>query len=126
MPPLVLLTALGNLQSEHLLGEEAMMNEFLRKMLNDKPGMAKASPAGPGFIHQGFEQDQLFKASYEHSGGGDCRDCDPNEKVQRGARDSTTASSRLGTRLSRMLLSGTGSLSTPGGDASVSRWKRLG
>lgn len=89
MPPQVLLAALGNLQSEHLLGDEAKMNEYLRKMLKDKPGMARTNQTGPGFIYQGSEHDQLFKASYEHSGGGDCHDCDPNEKIQRGPRDST-------------------------------------
>jgi nucleoside phosphorylase len=84
MPPPVLLHALANLQAEHE-SEEPMMNEFLRKMLKDKPRMANA---GPGYIHQGFEHDQLFKASYEHTGGRDCRSCDPNQEVQRDARDS--------------------------------------
>jgi nucleoside phosphorylase len=86
MPPPVLLHALANLQAEHE-AEEPMMNEFLSKMLKDKPRMAKA---GPGYIHQGFENDQLFKASYEHTRGDhDCRGCDPNGEVQRCARDST-------------------------------------
>ncbi|KAK4220523.1 hypothetical protein QBC38DRAFT_540511 [Podospora fimiseda] len=84
-PPRVLLHALGNLQAEHELGE-CMMNEFLRKMLQDKPHMATADP---GYIHQGFEHDQLFEASYDHAGGRDCRGCDANQKVQRDARNST-------------------------------------
>jgi nucleoside phosphorylase len=84
MPPPVLLHALANLQAEHE-SEEPMMNEFLSKMLKDKPRMAKASP---GYIYQGFEHDQLFKASSEHTGGRDCRGCDTNQEVQRDARDS--------------------------------------
>ena len=84
MPPPVLLHALANLQAEHE-SEEPMMNEFLSKMLKDKPRMAKADP---GYVHQGFEHDQLFKASYEHRGGRDCRGCHPNQEVLRNARDS--------------------------------------
>ena len=57
MPPLVFLHALANLQAEHEW-KEPMMNEFLMKMLEDNPRMKKA---GPGYIHQGFKHDQLFK-----------------------------------------------------------------
>ncbi|KAK3997805.1 nucleoside phosphorylase domain-containing protein [Cladorrhinum sp. PSN332] len=85
MPPLAVLYALAKLQAEHE-SEEPMMNEFLSKMLADKPRMAKKSP---GYVHQGFEHDKLFKASYEHTGGRDCRGCDANQEVQRDARDLT-------------------------------------
>ncbi|KAK3332773.1 ankyrin repeat protein [Cercophora scortea] len=70
IPPPVLLHALANLRAEHE-AEEPMMNEFLSKMLRDKPRMAKS---GPGYIHMG---------------GCDCRGCDPNRKVPRVVRDST-------------------------------------
>ena len=59
MPPPVLLHFLANLQAEHE-AEEPMMHEFLGKMLEDKPRMAKA---GSGYIDQGFEHGQLFKTT---------------------------------------------------------------
>ncbi|KAG7288157.1 hypothetical protein NEMBOFW57_007682 [Staphylotrichum longicolle] len=71
MPPAVLLNALSNLQANHEM-EEPLMNEFLSKMLTDKPRMARA---GYGYIHQGFEHDQLFN-----------EECDT---VPRPARNST-------------------------------------
>ena len=51
--------------------------------------MAKSTKTVPGFVHQGFENDRLFKTSYDHTGGRDCRGCDLNEEVQRDARDLT-------------------------------------
>ncbi len=42
-----------------------------------------------GYVHQGFENDRLFKSTYEHVQGADCRKCDLNEEIQREKRDST-------------------------------------
>ncbi|EQL01645.1 Nucleoside phosphorylase domain protein [Ophiocordyceps sinensis CO18] len=85
MPPPVLLHALGKLRAEHEF-EEPMVSKSLSKMLGDKPRMAKSRP---GYVHQGFENDRLFPASYEHAGALDCRSCDPDKQVQRDMRDST-------------------------------------
>ena len=92
MPPPVLLHALSKLQAEHE-SEEPMIPSILSKMLKDKPRMAKQ---GPGYIHQGFENDQFFKASYEHADGPNCHGCDPDKEIRRDARDSTDPETHYG------------------------------
>lgn len=51
--------------------------------------MTKSAKTNPGFVHQGFKNDRLFKVSYDNAGGRDCRGCDPNEEIQRDERDAT-------------------------------------
>jgi len=87
MPPRVLLHALANLQAEHEVAGSRLPH-LLTEMWKANPPMVKSTKLAPGFVHQGFENDRLFKASYKHTGGGNCRDCDSNEEVQRDARDS--------------------------------------
>ena len=70
-PPEVLLHALGNLQAQHIL-EPPRVLEYLEEMMTRYPRLAKQ-----GYVHQGFENDHLFKTT------------DPNEEVQRENRDST-------------------------------------
>jgi nucleoside phosphorylase len=87
MPPPVLLHALANLQAEHRIAGSKLPG-LLEEMWKSNPPMAKSTKLVPGFVHQGFENDRLFKTSYDHTGGRDCRGCDLNEEVQRDARDS--------------------------------------
>ncbi|KAE8371840.1 Pfs, NACHT and ankyrin domain protein [Aspergillus bertholletiae] len=70
-PPEVLLRALGNLQAQHEL-ESPRVREYLEEMITRYPRLAKQ-----GYVHQGFENDQLFKTT------------DPSEEVRRERRDST-------------------------------------
>ncbi|KAE8371231.1 nucleoside phosphorylase domain-containing protein [Aspergillus bertholletiae] len=70
-PPEVLLRALGNLQAQHKL-ESPRVREYLEEMITRYPRLAKQ-----GYVHQGFENDQLFKTT------------DPSEEVRRERRDST-------------------------------------
>ncbi|KAK4232828.1 putative vegetative incompatibility protein, partial [Achaetomium macrosporum] len=88
MPPPVLLHALANLQAEHFV-TGAKLPTLLKDMWMANPLMAKSTKSAPGFVYQGRENDRLFKASYKHAGGRDCRGCDPHEELQRDMRDST-------------------------------------
>lgn len=83
-PPEVLLKALANLQAQHEL-EPCRVPDFLKEMVECYPKLAKSKH---GYVHQGFQSDRLFLSTYEHVGGADCRNCDPNEEIQREKRDS--------------------------------------
>ncbi len=88
MPPQVLLHALAHLQAEHLVAG-SKLPALLSDMWRANPPMAKSTKSVPGFVHQGCENDRLFKASYKHNGDRDCRGCDLHEELQRDARDLT-------------------------------------
>lgn len=85
-PPEVLLKALANLQAQHEL-EPPRVPDFLKEMVACYPKLAKSKYGG--YVHQGFENDRLFKSTYNHVQCADCRSCDPNEEIQREERDST-------------------------------------
>lgn len=87
-PPLVLLSALSNLQSEHNLGE-SKVSEFLEAMWQKWPRMASSKSAkSPSYTHQGFENDKLFRAEYAHvDNNAICRNCEPSQQVSRSKRD---------------------------------------
>ncbi|KAK6525205.1 hypothetical protein TWF694_005351 [Orbilia ellipsospora] len=87
-PPSVLLHALANIQAEHHIAESEVP-ELLEKMWAANPGMKKSTRAVPGFVHQGLENDLLFKAEYSHVGSQYCCKCDQTEVIQRDMRDST-------------------------------------
>ncbi|KAF4978334.1 hypothetical protein FZEAL_5256 [Fusarium zealandicum] len=87
MPPMVLLHALAGLQAEHEM-DGSQVPELLQAMWTSHPRMARPSGGLPGYVHQGFENDRLFKASYNHSGN-TCDDCDPLCEIERDLRDTT-------------------------------------
>ncbi|KAK6343369.1 hypothetical protein TWF730_010960 [Orbilia blumenaviensis] len=87
MPPAVLLNALSNLQAEHCIAEP-QIPELLEAMWKSNPKMKKSSKTNPGFLHQGFENDRLFKSAYVHIDGRDCRGCDNSEEIEREGRES--------------------------------------
>lgn len=70
-PPEILLHALANLQSQHIL-EAPKMLEYLEETMKRYPRLAKQ-----GYVHQGFENDRLFETT------------DPSKEIQREDRDST-------------------------------------
>jgi nucleoside phosphorylase len=72
-PPEVLLKALSRLQAVHER-KPSKVPAFLEKMARDNPKMAKSRY---GYVHQGFENDRLFKAT------------NLTEEIQREERDST-------------------------------------
>lgn len=88
MPPQVLLHALGNLKAERRV-TGSKLPILLQDMWTAHPPLAKSTKSEPGFVYQGCENDRLFKASYIHAGGRDCRGCDPHEEIKRDMRDST-------------------------------------
>ncbi|KAI0965301.1 Pfs, NACHT and ankyrin domain protein [Xylaria arbuscula] len=87
MPPPVFLHALANLQADHHISPPRV-SDILEEMGKANPRMVKSTKSNPGFVHQGFENDRLFKPSCDHTGGRDCRGCDPKEEIQRYSRDS--------------------------------------
>lgn len=90
MFPPVLLQALSNLQAEHESGGSS-----IPELLESMPRKKKPQRAN-GYIHQGVENDRLFKSSYNHEPGNDCRSCNEAEAVQRDERDSTDPETHYG------------------------------
>ncbi|KAJ5641187.1 hypothetical protein N7490_005187 [Penicillium lividum] len=88
LPPRVLLQALASLQAEHEMGE-SRVPEFLRAIPRKKIGAPNGSKRQNDYFHQGFENDRLFRSSYNHIAGHDCRSCDATEEIERDERDST-------------------------------------
>ncbi|KAJ6006651.1 Pfs NACHT and Ankyrin domain protein [Penicillium sp. IBT 35674x] len=95
-PPMVLLNALSSIQANHER-KDSKIPCFLQKMLKENPKMSKISKQNPGYIHQGFENDRLFKASCGHIPGPNCRGCGTAGEVQRDPRDSTDPVLHYGT-----------------------------
>jgi nucleoside phosphorylase len=87
-PPTVLLNALAGIQADHER-KDSKVPSFLQEMLEKNPKMRKKSKQNPGYAHQGFENDRLFNASYDHAPGLDCKGCDANSEIQRDPRDTT-------------------------------------
>ncbi|KAL4745562.1 nucleoside phosphorylase domain-containing protein [Aspergillus terricola var. indicus] len=87
-PPTVLLNALSSIQANHER-KDSKVSVFLQEMLEKNPKMGKKSKQNPGYIYQGSDNDRLFKASYDHVPGPDCRGCDAASEVQRDPRDNT-------------------------------------
>lgn len=95
-PPTVLLNALTSIQADHER-KDSKVPYFLQKMLENNPKMGKRSKHNPGYVHQGFDNDRLFKATCDHVPGPDCRGCDTANEVQRDSRDSTDPEIHYGT-----------------------------
>lgn len=89
-PPEALLAAISKLKSAHIRGKFKMPG-FLAQMLETCPHMATENlPKRPSYLHQGLENDILFKAECTHiAGQGDCRRCDPSQQVLRKPRQTT-------------------------------------
>lgn len=95
-PPMVLLNALGGIQAYHER-KNSKVPSFLQEMLEKNPKMGKRSKKSPGYIHQGFDNDRLFKSQYDHIPGPNCRSCDIANEVQRDTRDTTDPEIHYGT-----------------------------
>ncbi|KGO60646.1 NACHT nucleoside triphosphatase [Penicillium expansum] len=95
-PPTVLLNALSKIQAYHER-KDSKIPCFLQEMLEKNPKMGKRTKQSPGFIHQGFDNDRLFKALCNHIPGPDCRGCDKADEVQRDTRDTTNPDIHYGT-----------------------------
>ncbi|KAL4788114.1 pfs domain-containing protein [Aspergillus varians] len=79
-PPHVLLSTVRRLRARHI-----QVGSSIPKMLS---GMVSRYPKmkRTGYIHQGVENDRLFRAKSQHHGGLDCRACDSKGIVLRPAR----------------------------------------
>ncbi|KAJ5660357.1 Pfs NACHT and Ankyrin domain protein [Penicillium longicatenatum] len=95
-PPLVLLNALSSIQAEHER-KDSKIPCFLQEMLEKNPKMGKRTNQNPGYFHQGFDKDRLFKSSCDHVPGSDCQGCDTTGEVQREPRDTTEPDIHYGT-----------------------------
>ncbi|KAJ3493988.1 hypothetical protein NLG97_g4368 [Lecanicillium saksenae] len=87
-PPRVLLNALASLQADHMISP-SKVPDILEQGLRSNPQMARARNNIPAFVHQGFENDRLFKSAYRCIGGFNCRNCDAAELVAREKRETT-------------------------------------
>lgn len=88
MPPQVLLQALANLQAEHELGD-SKISKFLEAIPPKKSRGINSTQRYLDYVHQGIENDRLFKSSCSHVIGQDCRNCNKAERVERDERDTT-------------------------------------
>ncbi|KAL2010787.1 hypothetical protein VTN00DRAFT_3505 [Thermoascus crustaceus] len=87
MPPEALLKALAKLQAQHEI-QPSKIPGFLQEMIKRNPQMAKSRPGRPSYMHQGEENDRLFKATSPHVDGFGCRNCDPDQEIPQDNRDS--------------------------------------
>ncbi|KAF3147186.1 hypothetical protein TWF703_000026 [Orbilia oligospora] len=80
-PPMMLLTALSNLEALHDI-VNSKGSEYISDMLSRSPGLApKYSPCDPA-------TDILYQAEYDHPQGEDtCAKCDPSQIVKRNPRN---------------------------------------
>jgi hypothetical protein len=78
-PPLLLLHALQELRTFDIT-DGVNLEESLSLMIRNKPRMAEH------FQYQGIENDQLFKATYDHQGDETCEECDADSVVPRTPR----------------------------------------
>jgi nucleoside phosphorylase len=99
-PPEVLLKALANLQADHERRGSKVSN-FLEDMVTCNPGLAKRKD---GYVYQGFANDRLFEATYNHVLGANCRNCNRGRQIQREERDSTEPEIHYGTIASGNML----------------------
>lgn len=84
-PPRVLLNAMSKLQSKHEMTGSTIPS-ILEAMYKDYPLMVKPEQ-GPGYVHQGIDQDRLFHPGYEHiTSKKDCSKCDSAQEVVRPER----------------------------------------
>jgi nucleoside phosphorylase len=95
-PPMVLLNALTSIQADHER-KDSQIPCFLQEMLEKNPKMGKRSKQNPGYTHQGFNNDRLFKAWCDHVFGLDCRGCNMAGEIQRDPRDTTDPEIHYGT-----------------------------
>jgi nucleoside phosphorylase len=78
-PPPVLLHALQELRTFDIT-DGVDLEESLSLIIQNKPRM------GEHYRHQGMENDQLFKAIYDHEGDETCDGCDAKSIIQRPTR----------------------------------------
>ncbi|KAB2570645.1 hypothetical protein DBV05_g10678 [Lasiodiplodia theobromae] len=85
-PPGILLKSLTRLRAEHKL--KGM--DIQRHLDRITPNMAEPDDDTPGFVHQGVENDRLFKPDSLHVDGDDCENCIASEQVKRKERPRPT------------------------------------
>ncbi|RAL07914.1 purine and uridine phosphorylase [Aspergillus homomorphus CBS 101889] len=79
-PPEVLLAAVTRMEALHRRGG-SQIPLYLDQMLQKYPKMRRGN-----YVYQGAENDRLFEAEFDHHGGRDCADCDPERIIERELR----------------------------------------
>ena len=79
-PPRALLNAVQGLK---IKPEGIHLDRYIRDMVSRLPMLREK-----GYFYQGQHNDELFEASYDHTTGVNCQDCDRTHLVQRTVRDS--------------------------------------
>lgn len=91
-PPLVLLQAVAALQAEHEVSSPRIPITLKEMYINNgqlwaiTPLVHRPQTQGSKYLHQGFENDRLFKATFDHIEGDTCANCDPAYEIKRAAR----------------------------------------
>ncbi|KAK6342185.1 hypothetical protein TWF730_001664 [Orbilia blumenaviensis] len=81
-PPIILLNALANLQAEHEMDESKVPEILLAKLAT------KSKDVQTKYSHQGFPNDNLYLADYEHiEDNSTCESCDTSQRINRPARN---------------------------------------
>jgi hypothetical protein len=95
-PPTVLPNALTSIQADDER-KDSKIHYFLQEMLEKNHKTGKRSEQSPGYGHQGFNNDLLFKPSCDHVLSQDSRGCGAAVEVQRDPRDATDPDIHYGT-----------------------------
>ncbi|KAK3175410.1 hypothetical protein K4F52_010288 [Lecanicillium sp. MT-2017a] len=85
-PPPILLNALAHLQAQHEV-KPSIIPDILQAMWEANPYMTKPRNKLTAYVHQGSENDRLFKTEYDHAGGSTCAECDASWEIRRDKRD---------------------------------------
>ncbi|EED23525.1 conserved hypothetical protein [Talaromyces stipitatus ATCC 10500] len=79
-PPDVLLASVARLETLHRR-LDSEIPRYLEEMIQKYPKMRQG-----GYVHQGVENDKLFRAEFQHVAGNDCKSCNPDEAIEREPR----------------------------------------
>jgi nucleoside phosphorylase len=89
-PPSVLMANLQRLEAQHRrVGNQ--ISKYLSEMLKRFPNMEEE------YVYPGMENDQLFEASYNHTSGKSCQQCDQSKAVKRAPRKNSAPRIHYGT-----------------------------
>ncbi|CAD0088333.1 unnamed protein product [Aureobasidium mustum] len=88
-PPEALLKALTSLRAQ-VKRKGSKIAQYIKEMQEQNPAMTEVEYDEPAYIYQGEDNDRLFEASYVHTSGTNCDDCDPAKIVSRTPRSNPT------------------------------------
>lgn len=86
-PSMISLKGVQALQAKHLK-EDSAVPEYLQRMVETWPKLARSTPGNPSFLHQDCANDRLFPTTYHHvRGEKNCGRCESDMEIKRPVRD---------------------------------------